>query len=136
VHGRIGRIPLADQFVRLVHADVVLVSVEALVVLLGPARIDVLLCELGGLILPFLGRFAGLDRFVLLFRVALPGCRYDRGKRTLAWISRNGRVARDFERYATTAAAYVRLAMIGIMLRRLAANASKLPGWVLSQRFY
>jgi len=37
---------------------------------------------------------------------------------------RNRRLARDFERYAATAAAFVRLAMIRIMLRRLAANAS------------
>jgi transposase len=40
-------------------------------------------------------------------------------ERTLAWISRNRRLARDFERYAPTVAAFVRLAMIRIMLRRL-----------------
>jgi len=40
-------------------------------------------------------------------------------ERTLAWISRNQRLARDFERYARTVAAFVRLAMIRIMLRRL-----------------
>jgi transposase len=40
-------------------------------------------------------------------------------ERTLAWISHNRRLARDFERYARTAAAFVRLAMIRIMLRRL-----------------
>jgi hypothetical protein len=34
------------------------------------------------------------------------------------------RLARDFERYAATVAAFVRPAMIRIMLRRLAANAS------------
>ena len=46
-------------------------------------------------------------------------------ERTFAWISRNRRLGRDFERYATTVAAFVRLAMIRIMLRRLAAaNAS------------
>ena len=45
-------------------------------------------------------------------------------ERTFAWISRNRRLARDFERYATTVAGFVRLAMIRIMLRRLAANAS------------
>jgi site-specific DNA recombinase len=44
--------------------------------------------------------------------------------RTFAWISRNRRQVRDFERYATTVAAFIRLAMIRIMLRRLAANAS------------
>ena len=45
-------------------------------------------------------------------------------ERTFAWISRNRRLARDFERYAITVAAFIRLAMIRIMLRRLAANAS------------
>jgi transposase len=40
-------------------------------------------------------------------------------ERTLAWISRNRRLARDFERYARTVAAFIRLAMIRIMLRRL-----------------
>ena len=40
-------------------------------------------------------------------------------ERTLAWISRNRRLSRDFERYARTVAAFVRLAMIRIMLRRL-----------------
>lgn len=42
-------------------------------------------------------------------------------ERTFAWISRNRRLARDFERYAATGVAFVRLAMIRIMLRRLAA---------------
>jgi transposase len=45
-------------------------------------------------------------------------------ERTLAWISRNRRLARDFERYARTVTAFIRLAMIRIMLRRLAANYS------------
>jgi transposase len=45
-------------------------------------------------------------------------------ERTLAWISRNRRLARDFERYAATVVAFVRVAMIRIMLRRLAATAS------------
>ena len=40
-------------------------------------------------------------------------------ERSLAWISRNRRLARDFERHARKAAAFVRLAMIRIMLRRL-----------------
>lgn len=42
-------------------------------------------------------------------------------ERTFAWISRNRRLARDFERYTATVVAFVRLAMIRIMLRRLAA---------------
>jgi transposase len=40
-------------------------------------------------------------------------------ERTLAWISINRRLMRDFERYARTVAAFVRLAMIKLMLRRL-----------------
>jgi Transposase DDE domain. len=40
-------------------------------------------------------------------------------ERTFAWISRCRRLCRDFERYARTVAAFVRLAMIRIMLRRL-----------------
>ncbi len=44
-------------------------------------------------------------------------------ERTLAWISRNRRLARDFERYARSVEAFVRLAMIRIMLRRLARQA-------------
>ena len=43
-------------------------------------------------------------------------------ERTFAWISRCRRLARDFERYACTTVAFIRLAMIRIMLRRLAAN--------------
>ena len=40
-------------------------------------------------------------------------------ERTFAWISRNRRLARDFERYASTVGAFARLAMSRIMLRRL-----------------
>ena len=40
-------------------------------------------------------------------------------ERTFAWISRNRRLARDYERYATSVAAFVRLAMIRLMLKRL-----------------
>jgi len=40
-------------------------------------------------------------------------------ERTFAWISRNRRLMRDFERYDTTVAAFVRLAMIRLMLKRL-----------------
>ena len=41
-------------------------------------------------------------------------------ERTSAWISRCRRLARDYERHARKAAAFVRLAMIRLMLRRLA----------------
>ena len=45
-------------------------------------------------------------------------------ERTLAWISRNRRLTRDYERHTNKAAAFVRLAMIRIMLRRLAVTGS------------
>ena len=45
-------------------------------------------------------------------------------ERTLAWISRNRRLSRDYERHTRKAAAFVRLAMIRIMLRRLAVSSS------------
>jgi transposase len=45
-------------------------------------------------------------------------------ERTFAWISRCRRLARDFERYARTVAAFIRLAMIRGMLRRLTALAT------------
>ena len=43
-------------------------------------------------------------------------------ERTLAWISRCRRLARDYERHARKAAAFARLAMIRLMLRRISAN--------------
>jgi transposase len=45
-------------------------------------------------------------------------------ERTIGWISRNRRLARDFERHCRIAAAFVRMAMIRLMLRRLAAKPS------------
>ena len=44
-------------------------------------------------------------------------------ERTLAWISRCRRLVRDYERHARKAAAFGRLAMIRLMLRRLATSA-------------
>ncbi len=41
-------------------------------------------------------------------------------ERTLAWISRHRRLARDVECLARSAIAFIRLAMIKLMLRRLA----------------
>src|SRR3981189_3310249 len=62
----------------------VLVAVETLVVLLRPARVLVLLGILGGLLFPSLRHLAGLDRLVLLLRVALLGHRHNRGGNDLA----------------------------------------------------
>lgn len=41
-------------------------------------------------------------------------------ERTLGWISRHRRLARDVENLARSALAFIRLAMIKLMLRRLA----------------
>ena len=43
-------------------------------------------------------------------------------ERTLAWISHCRRLAHDYERHARKPAAFVRLAMIRLMLRRLKGN--------------
>ena len=59
------------------------------------------------------GRSAGAKGFVVLAKRWIV-------ERTLAWISRNRRLARDFECLARTATALIHLAMIKIMLRRLA----------------
>ena len=40
-------------------------------------------------------------------------------ERSFAWISRFRRLARDYERYARVSIAFIRLAMIRIMLRRV-----------------
>jgi transposase len=45
-------------------------------------------------------------------------------ERTLAWISRCRRLAKDFERHARKAVAFIRLAMIRLMLRRVTAPSS------------
>jgi transposase len=45
-------------------------------------------------------------------------------ERTLAWISRCRRLAKDFERHSRIAAAFIRLAMIRLMLRRLTSLSS------------
>ena len=45
-------------------------------------------------------------------------------ERTVAWLSRFRRLARDFERYARTVAAFIRLAMTRIVLKRHVASPS------------
>ena len=52
-------------------------------------------------------------------------------ERTLAWISRNRRLMRDFE---TTVAASVRLAMIRLMLKRLTLGNALLMNPISSDR--
>src|SRR4029434_353387 len=63
-----------NDFVLAVDADVVLVAVEVLLVLLGPACVFIFLRILGWLFLPSFGRLAGFDCLVLLAGVVLLGC--------------------------------------------------------------
>ena len=53
-----------------------------------------------------------LHRFVVLRRRWI-------FERSFAWISRNRRLARDFEYYSASFAAFIRPVMIRIMLKRL-----------------
>ena len=43
-------------------------------------------------------------------------------ERTFSWLNRCRRLAKDFENLARTALAFLRLAMIRLMLRRLATS--------------
>ena len=42
-------------------------------------------------------------------------------ERTLAWLNKRRRMSKDYERLVETSEAWIRLAMINLMLRRLAA---------------
>src|SRR5215510_1732964 len=74
VDGGVGLGIAANDLVFAVDADVVLVAIEALVVLLGPARVLILLRILSRLFFPSLRRLARLDGLVLFPGVMLLGC--------------------------------------------------------------
>src|SRR5262245_35064385 len=76
---RIGYFVAADELVLGIRIRVVLVAEKALVAFLRPARVTVLLTQLGRLLLPFRWRLAGLDGFILVAAVALFRHRHDRG---------------------------------------------------------
>ena len=84
VHRRVRHAVAPHQLVPAVHVDMVLVAVMALAVLLGPARVGILLGPLGRLVLPALGRLAILDPRVVVPAIALFGHRHDRGVDDLA----------------------------------------------------
>lgn len=46
-------------------------------------------------------------------------------ERTFAWLGRSRRLSKDYEGIIETAAAYLRIAMIQLMLRRLARRADR-----------
>src|SRR3954469_893309 len=78
MHAGVGHLILPDQFALGVCIHVVLVAVEALAVLLGPARILVFLPVFCRVLLPSLRRLAGLHLLILLAGVSLLGNRNDR----------------------------------------------------------
>ena len=78
VYTRVGNPVGADQLVPGIGVHVILVTEEAVPMLLRPTRILVLLAVLRRLLLPVLGRGAGLDLVILVTTVALPRHRHDR----------------------------------------------------------
>src|SRR5271165_4243086 len=84
MHARVGHLVVTDQLVLGIRIHVVLVAVEALTVLLSPARILVFLPVSRGIVLPFLWCLAGLHGLILFAAVTLLGNRHDRGINHLA----------------------------------------------------
>src|SRR5262249_45653835 len=70
MHTRVGHVVLPDQLVLGIRIHVVLVAVEALAVLLGPARILVFLPVLGRVLLPRPRRLASLHVVILVAAIA------------------------------------------------------------------
>src|SRR6476660_291314 len=80
----LGHVVLPDQLVLGIRIHVVLVAVEALAVLLGPARVLVFLPVFRRVLLPRLRRLASLHLVILVAAIALLGNRHDRGINHLA----------------------------------------------------
>src|SRR5580693_3795048 len=79
MHTRVGHVVLPDHLVLGVRVHVILVAVETLAVLLGPARVLVLLPVFRRVLLPRLRRLAGLHVVILVTAIALFGNRHDGG---------------------------------------------------------
>src|SRR6202047_3241754 len=73
MHTRVGHVVLPDQLVLGIRIHVVLVAVEALAVLLGPARVLVFLPVFRRVLLPRLRRLADLHVVILVAAIALFG---------------------------------------------------------------
>src|SRR3954453_23408891 len=78
MHAGVGHLVLPDQFALGIRIHVVLVAVEALAVLLGPACILVFLPVFRRVLLPSLRRLAGLHILILVAGISLLGNRNDR----------------------------------------------------------
>src|ERR1700739_4003757 len=87
MHTRVGHVVLPDQLVLGIRIHVVLVAVEALAVLLGPARFLVFLPVFRRVLLPRLRRLAGLHVVILVTAIALFGNRQDAGIKHLGALA-------------------------------------------------
>src|SRR5664280_2566209 len=87
MHARVGHVVLSDQLVHGIGIHVVLVSIETLAVLLGPARILVFLPVFRRVFLPRPRRLAGLHVIIFVATITLFGNRHDRGINHLAAAS-------------------------------------------------
>lgn len=76
-HSGISDMIAPDQPVLAIDIHVLFKAVIALTMLLRPARIDILLAKLGGLICSNLGHFALLDRRVLVAPIVVAKHRHD-----------------------------------------------------------
>src|ERR1700675_234727 len=103
MHTRVGHVVLPDQLVLGIRIHVVLVAVEALAVLLGPARVLVFLPVFPRVLLPRLQRLAGLHVVILVAAIALFGNRYDRGINHLAATRNVAFASKCFGQSARTA---------------------------------
>src|SRR6202790_4521582 len=84
MHTRVSHVVLPDQLVPDIRIHVVLVAVEALAMLLGPARVLVFLPVFRRVLLPRLRRLADLHVVILVAAIALFGNRHDGGINHLA----------------------------------------------------
>src|ERR1700749_3888851 len=73
VRRRVGLVQKSIECPAVMHTRVVLVAVEALAVLLGPARVLVFLPVLRRVLLPRLRRLASLHLVILIAAIALLG---------------------------------------------------------------
>src|SRR5258705_651544 len=87
MHARVGHVVLSDQLVHGIGIHVVLVSIETLAVLFGPARILVFLPAFRRALLPIPRRLAGLTAIIFFPTITLFGNRHDRGINHLAAAS-------------------------------------------------
>src|SRR5674536_220659 len=87
MHARVGHVILPDQLVPGIDIHVVLVSIEALAVLLGPARILVFLPVFRRIFLPGPWRLAGLHILIFVTAITLLGNWNDRRINHLAAAS-------------------------------------------------